>query len=164
MGKFRFCALEEMDREEMLPALFRILYRNMNGIVPSDQDYEADERAWMAYILPSLEEGDTKVILMYRENSLAGYFQYRIVGDTLCADEVEVKEEYQRTFLFFRLCQYLRCSLPENVRYVSSYVNKKNDNSIAIHEKLGMVRMGENRTGSSWYYRGERKAMEERFR
>lgn len=163
MGVYKFLPLKKAEYETVLSALFEILYSNMNAIVPSTYDYEEDIAAWLGYLAPALTNG-TKILLMYAGEVLAGYFQYRIVGDTLYADEVEIRKEYQRGFLFYRFCQYLRGMLPEEIRYVCSYVNKENRNSIAIHEKLGMVRMGENGKGTSWLYRGERKKMEERFR
>lgn len=163
MRIYKFLPLETGECEIVLPALFQILYSNMNAIAPSPYDYEEDREAWMGYLIPALEQG-TKILLMYAGDTLAGYFQYRIAGDTLYADEVEVRREYQKTFLFYRFCQYLRENLPEEIRFVSSYVNKGNRNSIAIHEKLGMVRTGENEKGTSWCYLGERKVMEEGFR
>lgn len=163
MEKYKFLPLKKEEYEKLLPVLFEILYSNMNVIAPSPYDYEEDKEAWLGYLVPALENG-TEILLLYAGSTLAGYFQYRVVGDTLYADEVEIRREYQRTFLFYRFCCCLRELLPEKIRYVCSYVNKRNQNSVAIHEKLGMERIGENKSGTSWCYRGERKVMEERFR
>ena len=164
MGKIYFRYLENKEKTDLLPKLFRILYTNMSQIATWEGTYKDDESAWLSYIIPELTSGRTKILLMYAGEEIAGYFQYRIQGDTLYADEVEIKQEYQRTFLFYRFCRHLRQWMPEEIRYVSSYVNVENHNSIAIHERLGMERIGTNKRGTSWLYRGERKKMEGRLR
>lgn len=84
-----------------------------------------------------------------------GYFQYGIDGDTMQIDEVEIRPEYQRTMVFYRLCQFLAAQMPENVKFLTSYVHVDNHHSQSIHEGLGMERIGKNKSGTGWHYRGE---------
>lgn len=147
----------------MLPRMFDILYTNMTAISPSDAGYDADRNLWLSYIQPALEQGTLKVLLMLAGEELAGYFQYSIRGDTILVDEVEIKPAYQRTMLFYRCGQFLLDNLPEETRYLESYVNKCNRNSLSIHRKLGMEIIGENRSGRSWHFWGNAEAIAKRF-
>ena len=79
-------------------------------------------------------------------------------------DEVEIRPEYQRTMVFYRFCLFMMDELPRKVRFFTSYVRKDNQNSISIHESLEMERIGENRSGTSWQYRGEIEKAAARFR
>lgn len=158
---FRFLRREEAAT--ILPQLFRILHTNMSLIAPSDCSYDEDRTLWLAYIIPALDQAEISILLMYAGDNLAGYFQYRIVGDTMAIDEVEIKPEYQRTMVFYRFCQFLLSQIPEEVKYLTSYVHKENRNSQSIHAALGMERIGENGSGTSWHYRGEREKAAARF-
>lgn len=164
MGKISFRYLEKAEKEMMLPQLFQILHTNMIRIAPTDCSYEEDQNVWMSYILPALEQGETSIILMYAGEKLAGYFQYRISGDTLQVDEIEIKPEYQRTMVFYRFCEFLLSQMPEQVKYLTSYVHVDNQNSISIHKGLGMACIGKNKSGTSLYFRGEAAKAAARFR
>ena len=67
----------------------------------------------------------------------------------------EIRPEYQRTMVFYRLCQFLAAQMPENVKFLTSYVHVDNHHSQSIHEGLGMERIGKNKSGTGWHYRGE---------
>lgn len=155
MRRINFHEMEQNEATQMLPQLFSILHANMSGIAPTNCSYEADEKLWLEYALPAFRSGKCRILLIYAGETLAGYFQYSIIGDTLYADEVEIKPEYQRTMVFYRLCQHILSVLPPTVKYITSYVRKDNRNSLSIHDNLGMEQIGENRTGTSWQYRGK---------
>lgn len=163
MRKITFRYLISGEETVFLPRMFDILYTNMMAIAPSDDSYEDNRRMWMDYIVPALSQGTVQVLLMFAGEELAGYFQYSIREDTLLVDEVEIRRDYQRSMLFYRLGQYLLTNLPKHIRYVESYVNKQNGNSISIHKKLGMEIIGENRSGQSWHMRGMADAIAKRF-
>ena len=163
MGKFTFCLLSLEQAGIYLPRMFDILYTNMMAIAPSDDSYENDQRMWMDYIVPALSQGAVQILLMFAGEELAGYFQYSIRGDTLLVDEVEIRRDYQRSMLFFRMGQHLLTNLPKYIRYVESYVNKENKNSLSIHSKLGMEIVGENKSGRSWHMRGKVDPIAKRF-
>lgn len=164
MGKISFRYLDNTEREMILPQLFRILHTNMSRIAPTNCSYEEDRNAWISYILPALEHGEASILLMYVGEDLAGYFQYSADGDTLRVDEVEIRPEYQGTMVFYRLCQHLLRHIPGDIKYLESYVHVDNSHSISIHEGLGMERIGKNKRGTSWHYRGEAARAAARFR
>lgn len=164
MGRIIFRTMEKQEYKNILPQLFHVLYTNMSSLAPTGCTYEEDRKLWLSYILPELDSGRKEIMLMVLGDSVVGYGQYSITGDTLEMDEVELLPRYQRTKVFYRFCQYMIAALPETVQFVSSYVRKDNFHSISIHEKLGMERLGENKSGTSWRYRGSRKNLEARFR
>lgn len=163
MGKFSFRYLRVEELEQQLPQVFDILYTNMTALAPSGESYQDDRRMWESYIVPALKAGSVQLLLMFAEENLAGYAQYSLRENTLLMDEVEIKPEYQRTMLFYRFCQYMMGMIPEEICYIESYVNKKNQNSLSIHSKLGLTIVGENRSGSSWRMRGEKDLLVSRF-
>lgn len=164
MGKILFRNLEKQEHSEVLPKLFRILYTNMSSLAPTGCTYEEDQNLWLSYILPELDSGRKQIMLMLLEDSVVGYAQYSVEADTLAVDEVEILPRYQKTTVFYRFCQHMMNNIPETVRYMTSYVRKENRQSISIHEGLGMEQIGENKTGTSWFYRGRRESAEARFR
>lgn len=163
MNKITFRYLQPSE-EEILPQLFRILHSNMTRIAPAGCNYEEDEKLWLNYILTALRGRSLNILLMYAGEELAGYCQYSIDGDIVQVDEVEIRPEYQRTMVFYRFCLFMMDELPRKVRFFTSYVRKDNQNSISIHESLEMERIGENRSGTSWQYRGEIEKAAARFR
>lgn len=147
--------MEKSESEKLLPQLFCILHRNMSHIAPTDCSYEEDQKVWLSYITPELDKQRVKIVLMYVGENLAGYFQYRVTEDTMEVDEIEIKPEYQRTMVFYRFGQFMIDQMLDDVKYLTSYVHKENHYSQSIHESLGMECVGENKSGTSWFYRGE---------
>ena len=156
--------MEKQEWSELLPKLFHILQTNMSFLAPTGCTYEDDRELWLSYIVPALESGNKQIMLMLLEDSVVGYSQYSINGNTLEMDEVEIIPQYQRTKVFYRFCQHMVNTLPEQVQFISSYVRKDNANSISIHEGLGMKRIAENKSGTSWLYCGDRENAEARLR
>ena len=153
--KITFRKMQQEEALDMLPRLFSILHTNMTKIAPTNCSYEGDQKLWLDYVLPAFRAGQCQILLMYAGETLAGYFQYSIQGDTMLVDEVEIRPEYHRTMVFYRFCQFMLTKLPPQVRYMTSYVRKDNQNSLSVHEKLGMERIGENGSRTSWQYRGK---------
>ena len=135
MSAYTFCKLDKTDAASILPQMFRILYTNMTKIAPTGCTYEEDEAMWLSYASEQMTKEYPEYILMYKGETLIGYFQYSIEGDTLMVDEVEIIPEYQRTMAFYRLCVYLYQSLPGHIQCIESYVNKENANSLKINGK-----------------------------
>ena len=75
--------------------MFRILYTNMTKIAPTGCAYAEDEAVWLSYAMQQMKAEYPEYILMYKDKTLIGYFQYSIDGNTLMADEVEIISEYQ---------------------------------------------------------------------
>ena len=95
--------------------------------------------------------------MMSVESELVGYFQYYINGDTksLMMEEIQIKKELQGTGLFFEFYKWLVEQLPKNIVFVEAYANKKNLKSQSILKHLGLVEVGENKNGNSFYYKGK---------
>lgn len=164
MGKFIFREMEQWEQSEMLSRLFHILHTNMSQLAPTGYSYAEDRKVWLEYIETAINMENTRIVLMFVEDTLAGYGQYSVEKDVLNVDEVEIVPRYQRTMLFYRFCQYVMENIPSNVQWCASYVRKDNANSISIHESLGMEQIGENKRGTSLYYWGEIGKMAARFR
>lgn len=164
MSKLTFCVLDKANAGTWITQVFDILYTNMNRVAPTGNSREADQSMWQSYFLPALEREQIRVILVFAGEALAGYCQYSVRGDTVLVEEVEIKPEYQRSMVFYRLCQYLLQTVPEGVVYLEACANKHNLHSQSVIQSLGMEKVGENRPGTGWRYRGEVAKAAERFR
>lgn len=122
MAKLSFVLIENQQYPELLPQLFHILHTNMSSLAPTGCTYEEDCNLWLSYILSELKWGNKQIMLMVLGDSVVGYAQYSITGDTLEMDEVEILPRYQRIKVFYRFCQHMIATLPEAVQFVSSYV------------------------------------------
>lgn len=163
MSRITFRVLDKSDAGKISPQLFDILYTNMSRIAPTGSAREADQSMWQSYFLPAMEQEKIHVVLAYAGETLAGYCQYSISGDTVLAEEVEIKPEYQRSMVFFRLCQFVLQAVPENVTYLETCANKHNLHSQSLIQSLGLEKVGENQSGTSWHYRGELAKAAARF-
>ena len=153
---FEFKFADKLQIEQLLPDIFRILHSNMSIIAPTNNSYEDDFEIWSSHIIPALQKEQRQIILMYVDNKLVGYFQYYINGDTnsLMMEEIQIKKAFQGTGLFSEFYNWLIKSLPKNIMYVEAYVNKKNLKSQSILKHFGLVEIGENKNGNSFYFKG----------
>lgn len=160
---FSFKFVEENEIDRAIPELFQILYTNMNAIAPTGGDYKQDLAVWRDYIAPAVQEGRCRIVRMLCNGELAGYFQYHTSEDSFMMEEIQIKPAYQGTGLFRELYRWLKNELPTGLAYVEAYANKKNLKSQGILESLGLERIGENQSGSSYLYRGSYEKLWERF-
>ena len=153
---FEFKLADKTQIEQQLPELFRILHSNMSLIAPTNNSYEDDFEIWSSHIIPAMQKEQRQMVLMYVDNKLAGYFQYYINGDTnsLVMEEIQIEKAFQGTGLFSEVYNWLIKSLPKNIMYVEAYANKKNLKSQSILKHLGLVEIGENKNGNSFYFKG----------
>ncbi len=140
--------------EEILPGCFEILYENMNAIAPTGDSYETDLRVWCNNIYPLMEKDERQLVLIYCEESLAGYFQYSVLDKTLLMEEIQFRAIYHGTGLFRQLYTWLTKQLPKDLCYMAAYAHKNNQKSQNILNYLGLVCCGENKSGNSFYYKG----------
>ena len=157
MSVCEFLFLDEEKLDVFLPKLFEILHSNMSLIAPTGNSYNEDFEIWKSNIIPTMQKGDHKVVLMYVSGSLAGYFNYFINLDTntLMMADIQIKKQFQGTGLFSRMYKWLIKKLPRNLLYVEAYANKNNYKSQSVLKHLGLVESGENKNGISYYYKGE---------
>ncbi|MBQ3549375.1 MAG: hypothetical protein IJA41_00205 [Clostridia bacterium] len=155
MFEFRFA--DKLQIEQLLPGLFRILHSNMSIIAPTDNSYDEDYRIWSSYMIPAIKKVQRQIVLMYVEGKLVGYFQYYINLDTnsLMMEEIQIGKEFQGIGIFSAFYKWLVKQLPKNVKCVEAYANKKNLKSQGILKHLGLVKLGENKNGNSFYYKGK---------
>ena len=141
--------------QEQIPQMFDILAGNMRIIAPTGDSYEEDRRIWLAEAVPAFEH----VILIFDDDRLAGYFQYRLQGNTLRMDEIQFAKPYQGSGLFRRLYQYITTIIPQDTKHVAACANKMNQKAQNILEYLGLQRIGENKNGKSFIYNGAYQAI-----
>ena len=151
----RFVYAKKSEKEENIPAIFEILYDNMAEKYPTGDTKEEDYRIWSSYFIPSLMEEKRKLVLLLGENGLIGYFQYSIENKTFKMEDLQVREEYHGSGLFRRLYTWIVKQLPRDLEWVEAFTDKRNRKTQGILEHLGMVRCGENKSGKSYFYRGE---------
>ena len=58
-------------------------------------------------------------------------------------EEIQISRQYQRTFLFYRLCKHLMDTLPEQISIIEAYADKRNHVSVKLMGRLGMVTVEE---------------------
>ena len=145
--------------KEQIPRMFDILAGNMRIIAPTGDSYEEDRKIWLAEAVPAFEH----VILIFDDDRLARYFQYRLQDNTLRMDEIQFAKPYQGSGLFRRLYQYIITIIPQDTQHVAACANKMNQKAQNILEYLGLQRIGENKNGKSFIYSGEYQAILEKY-
>ena len=145
--------------QEQIPRMFDILAGNMRIIAPTGDSYEEDRKIWLADAVPAFEH----VILIFDDDRLVGYFQYRLQDNTLRMDEIQFAKPYQGSGLFKRLYQYLTTIIPQDTQHVAACANKMNQKAQNILEYLGLQRIGENKNGKSFIYNGAYQAILEKY-
>lgn len=70
-------------------------------------------------------------------------------------EEIQIEKAFQGTGLFSEFYKWLLKQLPNDIENVEAYANKKNIKSQSILEYLGLVELGENKNGNSFYYKGK---------
>lgn len=162
----KFMYMDKQKIGEYLPDLFQILHSNMSLIAPTNNSYNDDYEMWSSCIIPAMQKEQRQIVLMYVESKLVGYFQYYVNGDTdsLMMEDIQIKKEFQGTGLFSEFYRWLIEVLSGDILYVEAYSNKKNFKSQSILKYLGLVELGENKNGNSFYYKGKYVDLLNRFR
>lgn len=160
---FRFKQMQNEDIAVFINEMFEILASNMNVIAPTGNSYDADFKIWSEYVVPVWREGKRRVILIFCEDTLCGFFQYFVNDTTFRMEEIQFKKEYQGCGLFAELYHYLTTVIPTRTRYVEAFARKENLKSQGILEHLGLSVVGESKNGKSLYFQGEYKTVFERY-
>jgi len=130
--------LNKQEKEYWLPRLFDLLYENMQEIAPSGLPYEAEKAAWLSNVLPALEKAPRQILLCFADGALVGFVQYYTRKELLMVEEVQLRKDYHRSFLFYRLGKHLLSILPTGITVVEAYAEKRNLHSRRLMQKLGM--------------------------
>ncbi len=157
MSVIEFSFLDKQKAEKYLPDLFAILHSNMSLIAPTYNSYKEDFEIWYPSIIPALQKEQRQIVLMFVDSTLVGYFQYYINIDkcSLMMEEIQIVKAMQGRGIFSAFYKWLVRQLPEDILYVEAYANKKNHKSQAILKHMGLLQSGENKSGNSFYYKGE---------
>ncbi len=163
MNRFRFKQAKTEDIPIYLDELFAILAGNMRNIAPTGNTYEEDYEIWLKYAVPAWREGKFSVILIFDGDVLCGYFQYSVNDTTFRMEEIQFKPEYRGCGLFAELYKYLITIIPIETEYVDAFAEKRNTKSQEILKHLGLNIIGENKNGKCFHFKGEYKALLERY-
>lgn len=132
---FEFMPKDRAD--ELLPAIFEILYMNMNEIAPSGLGCVADYAEWFSNVAPAIKKPQRQIILIFSDMEIVGYFQYYVNETTFMMEEIQLKREFWGNGVFRSLYAFLHGVIPE-VPYVEAYAHRSNSHSRAILAHLGL--------------------------
>lgn len=127
----------------------------MSILAPTGNTYDEDLKEWMFNIIPAIQRESRQIVLMLADDEVVGYFQYNIRRDCFVMEEIQISKDHQGTGLFDFFYAWLIPKLPKDLKYVEAYSNKRNYKSQGILEHLGLIRLGENENGKSFYYKGD---------
>ncbi len=136
--------------------IFDILAENMSVIAPTGNTYEEDYSSWFAGINHGLKEGLRQIILIYSSEALIGYFQYFANNQLLMMEEIQLKSKWHgKENIFRELYGFVFSILPPDIQFVEAYANKQNEKSNGILLRLGLMKVGETKSGRSYHYKGD---------
>ena len=140
--------------EPLLPQMFSLIARNMREIAPTGNTLDEDRLMWTRAMLEQLRNPDTHWILLFSGEALAGYTLYRIAGETLHMDEIQVQQRFQGDGVSFPMLlgKLLEDAITARAETLASYANRQNLKSRAILSRLGLAIAGE--TPRGFQYRG----------
>ncbi|MBE6913007.1 MAG: hypothetical protein E7473_10830 [Ruminococcaceae bacterium] len=94
MNVVEFVFLDKQNVNEYLHALFKILYSNMSPIAPTNNSYDEDYEVWSSFFISAIQKEKREIVLMFVDDTLAGYFQYYVNIDTntLMMEEMQIKK------------------------------------------------------------------------
>lgn len=130
-----FSQLNKLEKDLWLPKLFDLLYSNMASFMG---DYATEKELWLSNVSPALDKDPRQIILCLAGNEPVGFLQYYKRDTLLMVEEVQIKEEYQNTFLFYRLCRHLMHCLTEGITTIEAFAEVRNLKSQKLMGKLGM--------------------------
>lgn len=150
-----FCYLNKSDFSSISQKLFDILADNMEVIAPTGNTRENDYKCWYEGVSNGLKRNERQIILIKETDKFIGYFQYYTNADTFMMEEIQIKPEYHGKNIFRELYGFLISKISEDLKYVEAYANIANHKSIGILEKLGLKKVGTNKSGRSFHFKGK---------
>ena len=147
--------LNKADFPQYAQTLFDILSGNMTKIAPTGNTLEEDFKMWFSYAGEALQREERQIILIKDNKSIVGYFQYYINEDTFMMEEIQFKSEYQGKGIFRDLYGFVLKNIKPDLKFVEAYANTSNKKSIGILERFGLKKMGLNKNGRSYHFKGE---------
>lgn len=159
-----FSYLNKAEKDLWLPRLFDLLYENMEGIAPSGLSYEQEKARFLSNVSPALDKAPRQILMGFVDGKLACYVQYYTRGGLLMVEEVQLGKPHQGGLLFLRLCRRLMAELPADIRTVEAYADRRNERSLALMDRLGMVPVPGEEDSLFVLLRGDGGMLKKRFR
>ncbi|MBP3330219.1 MAG: hypothetical protein J6L89_05230 [Clostridia bacterium] len=147
--------LNKNDFPDVSSVVFDILADNMEKIAPTGNSREDDFNCWYDGVSDGLKRDERQIILIKDSECIIGFFQYYTNTDTFMMEEIQLKHEYQGKSVFRSLYGFLLENINDSIKFVEAYANKGNLKSIGILEHLGLIRIGMNKNGNSFHFRGD---------
>lgn len=146
--------LNKADFSTVSSVIFNILADNMEIIAPTGNLREEDYKCWYEGVSNGLKRDERQIVLIKEADDIIGFFQYYTNDDTFMMEEIQFKPEYQGKNIFRKLYGFLIPNIRDEIKFVEAYANINNHKSIGILEKLGLFRIGMNKNGHSFHFRG----------
>ncbi len=146
--------LNKSDFHNIAYDIFNILADNMEIIAPTGNTREEDYKCWYDGISDGLKRDERRIILIKDIGRIIGFFQYYTNSDTFMMEEIQLKSEYQGKNIFRKLYGFLFKNIRDDIKFVEAYANTENHKSIGILEKLGLSKIGTNKSGSCFRFKG----------
>ena len=153
----RISYLDKAEFERYASAIFDILADNMTVIAPTGCTREEDYACWHSAVGEGILAPARQIILIFAPDSpeLIGFFQYYTNSERFMMEEIQFKPEWKgRGNIFRELYGFVLAHIDTGVEFVEAYANKNNHKSIGILKHLGLSVLGENKSGSSYHFRG----------
>ncbi len=92
---------------------------------------------------------------MYSSDEIVGYFQYYVTDNIFMMEEIQILTDHQGTGLFRLFFIWLIDKLNNDIKFVEAYSHKNNTKSQNILKYLGLQRVGINKNGNSYHFKGD---------
>ena len=158
-----FFYADKQSMSEWLPQSFKILWDNMNRILPTGNDYATDENFYMTHAAPTISTPERRVILIHDGDLLVGYLQYTLREKVLFLEDLQIQDIYQGKGVLRLLFRWLIAGLPNHLELVELLCAKDNTRAMAIYEHWGMKIIGINKNGVSYHYQMAYPLFAERY-
>lgn len=155
----KFEYLNKAEFSAFAEELFNILADNMSVIAPTGNTPEEDYACWLDGVGNGLKRDERQIVLIKDNGSVIGFFQYYTNADTFMMEEIQIKPEYQGRGVVRELYGFVLSSIRTKLCFVEAYANISNSKSIAILEKMGLKKIGMNKSGSCYHFKGNYSAL-----
>ena len=155
MSKVTFDYMDKEAFYSLSNILFDILADNMQVIAPTGNTREEDYKCWYEGVGDGLKRAERQIVLIKDADSIVGFFQYYTNEDTFMMEEFQLKSEYHGRGITRQLYGFLLESINGDTEFVEAYANTKNAKSIAILGKMGLLKIGTNKNGSCFHFKGK---------
>ena len=147
--------LNKSDFSAFARQIFDILADNMTMIAPTGNSREEDFVLWSDAVIDGLQREERQIILIKDNETIVGFFQYYTNADTFMMEEIQFRPEYQGKGVFRKLYGFILKNIRNDLEFVEAYANTKNQKSIGILEKFGLLNTGLNKNGRSYHFKGD---------